>query len=77
MKTYKICSKLPLRTASKAWTQALDPGPEKPRPWKTWTQKNLDPEKPGPWKIWALKNLDYEKCGKQLDAKKRLEDHMV
>ena len=42
-----------------------------------WTQKNLDPEKPGLRKTWTLKNLDYEKRWKQLNGKKRLEDHMV
>ena len=48
-----------------------------PRPWKTWTLKNLDPEKPGPGKTGTLKNLDpekpgrLEKCGKKLDAVKR------
>ena len=41
---------------SKTWTQTLDP----------------DPEKPGPWKTWTLKNLDYEKRGKQLDVKKKI-----
>ena len=50
-----------LQASSKTWTQILDP----------------DPEKPGLRKTWTLKNLDYEKRGKQLDAKKRLEDHMV
>ena len=35
---------------------------------KTWTQTlNPDPEKPG----------RQEKCGKQLDAVKRLKDHIV
>ena len=32
--------------------------PEKPGPWKTWTQKNLDPEKPEPWKTWILKIME-------------------
>ena len=32
---------------SKTWTQNLVPDPEKPGPWKTWTQKKLDPEKSG------------------------------
>ena len=63
---------------SKTWTQTLDPDLEKPGPWKTWTQKNLDPEKPEPRKTWTPKNLDYEKHGKQLDQKKkRLEDRMI
>ena len=39
----------------------LDPDPEKPGPWKSWTQKNLGSEKPGSWKR-----------GKQLDAKKKI-----
>ena len=57
----------------------LKPGP---RLW-TPTQENLDPEKIGPGKPWTLKNLDLEKsarlekCGKQLDAVKRLKDHIV
>ena len=51
----------------------LEPGP---RHWIR-TLKNLGSEKPGPRKTWTQKNLDYEKRGKQLDAKKRLEDHMV
>ena len=68
---------------SKTWTYTLDPDPEKPVPRKTWTLKNLDPEKPGPGKTWTLKNLGLEKpgrqekCGKQLDAVKRLKDHIV
>ena len=51
---------------------------------KTWTLKNLDSEKPGLRKTWTLKYLGpeksenhYEKRGKQLDAAKRSEDHMV
>ena len=36
-----------IMATSKAWTQTLDPDPEKPGPWKTWTLKNLDPEKHG------------------------------
>ena len=57
----------------------LKPGP---RPW-TRIQKNLDPKNPGPGKTWILKNLNLEKpgrlekCGKQLDAVKRLKDHIV
>ena len=77
---------------SKSWTRTLDlnPGPrprktwtlknmdsEKHGPWKAWTQKNLDPKKPGPWKSWTQKNLEHEKRWKQLDAEKRLEDHIV
>ena len=50
----------------------MEPDPEKPESWKTWTQKNLDSEKPGPWKIWTLKILNYEKRGKQLDAEKKI-----
>ena len=30
---------------SKTWNRTLEPEPEKPRPWKTWTLKNLDHEK--------------------------------
>ena len=30
---------------SKTWTRTPDSDPEKPRPKKTWTLKNLDPEK--------------------------------
>ena len=52
----------------------LKPGPG---PWKSWTEKSLDPEKPGLRKIWTLKILNYEKRRKQLDAEKKLEDHMV
>ena len=36
------------RATSKIWTQILDQDPEKPRPRKTWAQKDLDAEKPGP-----------------------------
>ena len=50
---------------SKTWTRTLDLDPEKPRPRKTWTLKNLDPEnlgseKPGPRKTWILKKVDPE-----------------
>ena len=48
----------------KTWTQILDPDPD-PGPGS------------GPRKIWTLKNLDQEKRGKQLDAGKRQEDHIV
>ena len=67
---YAVCCKIGL---------LLKPGP---RLW-TPTQGNLDPEKIGPGKPWTLKNLDLEKparlekCGKQLDAVKRLKDHIV
>ena len=33
--------------------------PDKPGPWKTWTQKNLDPEKHESWKIWC--KYEWEK----------------
>ena len=45
------------------WTRTLDADLEKPRPWKTWTLKNLDPEKPGPWKTWnkyRIKNISSQ-----------------
>ena len=32
--------------AYKTWNQNLDPDPEKPGSWKTWTLKDLDTEKP-------------------------------
>ena len=49
------------KATSKTCTRTLKTlGPEKPEPWKTWTQKNMDPKKPGPWKTWTLKNLDPE-----------------
>ena len=81
------------KTWNQPWTWTLkNLEPKKPGLGKTWTQKildpeklesenldteNLDSEKPGPWKIWTLKNLDYEKRGKQLDAEKSVENHMV
>ena len=43
------------QATSKTWVQTLD----------------LDPEKPRPWKTRTMKNLDYEKRGKQLDAKNK------
>ena len=63
-------------------TKTLDPEPEKPEPRKTLILKNLDPEKPGPRKTWTLKNWTlknqvHEKRGKQWDAEKILEEHMV
>ena len=51
------------KDTSKTWTRTLDPDPETPGPWKSWTLKNLDPEKPRPRKTWTLKNLDPEKPG--------------
>ena len=58
-----------LNSGSRPWTRTLDPNPEKPRPWKTWTQKNLDSEKPGPWKTWTVKNMGPEKHGINLELK--------
>ena len=47
----------------KTWTPTLQPDPEKPRPRKSWTLKNLDPDKPGPRKTWNQKNVNPEKPG--------------
>ena len=47
----------------KTWTPILDPDPEKPRPRKSWSLKNLDPDKPGPRKTWIQKNLNPKKLG--------------
>ena len=44
----------------------LDPDPEKPGPWKTWTMKNLD-----------LKSLNPKKLRKQLVVEKWLEEHII
>ena len=61
---------------SKSWPRILEPDPEKPGPWKSWTLKHLDSEKAGPWKSWTwkswtLKNLDHEQRGTQLDEEER------
>ena len=47
---------------SKSWPRILEPDPEKPGPWKSWTLKHLDPEKAGPekagpWKTWTMNNV--------------------
>ena len=47
----------------KTWTPTLDPNPEKSRPRKSWSLKNLDPDKPGPRKTWIQKNLNPKKLG--------------
>ena len=36
--------------------------PEKPGPWKTWAQKNLDHEKHESWKIWSKYGWDEKIC---------------
>ena len=44
---FEIIESILAEATSKTWTQNLGPDPEKPGPWKTWTQKKLDPEKHG------------------------------
>ena len=51
-----LWKRLLLKPGLRPWIRTLDPEPEKPEPWKTWTLKNLDPEKSGLWKTRTMKN---------------------
>ena len=73
----QFLSHLFTRATFKTLTQILDTDSEQPGPTKTCTPKNLEPEKPGPWKTGPWKTLDHEKRGKQMNAEKGLEDHIV